>query len=552
MKKFKELNKDKYISKTDYQNYKETYLKNKIISKLFLNIYIEYHNYKYIKKELLLSDNLLSNINGYSLDKQQRSAVICDENNILIVAGAGSGKTLTMVGKVRYLIENKAIKEEEILCISFTNESTKSLHKAINKYKEYKVQVKTFHKLALDIISQSNTYCSIAPPDTLELVIEEYFNIEIYDDDKYQHYVIQYLKYFYKDPSIEYKYLINLKKVVIAFINTFKANGMEEEEFKKLFSRRNKKKNTLLLLIIYKIYTIYHKELRDNKQIDFNDMINISTKVIKDEKVKLNYKYILIDEYQDTSNTRYLLIKAIMGSTSAKLIVVGDDFQSIYAFTGCNLNIFLNFKKYFGYTKILKIENTYRCSKELITAAGKFVMENNKQLRKRLQSHKRLERPIVICIYKDLIKKVEKIINEIFINSKETIMIIGRNNKDINAIIDNKTFSLKENKVIYNQNKAIDIYYLTVHKSKGLEENNVIIINLIDDVTGFPNKIQDIDIIKMINNRSDIEIYEERRLFYVAITRTKNKVYLMTPYKNKSIFVNEIIKKHKSVVSFFK
>ena len=537
-----------YISRRDYNKYSN----NKYIDSLILKIYILFHNYKYLNKEYKSSYHLLSNINGYSLDKQQRLSVINDEDNILIIAGAGSGKTLTMVGKIIYLIENKEIKEEDILCISFTNESTKSLHKAINKNKEYKVQVKTFHKLALDIISKSNTHYNISPPETLELVIEEYFNVEIYNDHQYKYYIIEYLKYFYNDPKLEEEQLSNLKRVIITFINTFKANGMKKEYFIELFTKKSNKKEALLLLIIYKIYSIYQKELEINKEIDFNDMIDIATKLINDRKVILNYKYILIDEYQDTSTTRYLLIKSIINNTLAKLTVVGDDFQSIYAFTGCNLNIFLNFKKYFGYTKILKIENTYRCSQELITVAGKFVMKNNKQLRKKLRSSKRLGKPIVICIYNNFIKKIEKVINNIYENSKKEILILGRNNIDIELINDNNLFSIKNNKIIYNLNKEINIRYLTVHKSKGLEAENVIIINLVDNTLGFPNKIPDLDIVKKINHRSDNEIYEERRLFYVAITRTKNKVYLMVPYNNRSMFVKELIREYKNDIVFIK
>jgi len=547
MKEITKEYKGRYITRKDYIEK----LNKNIINNLIIRISIYLHNFNYMSNELKNS-HILNNINGYALDKQQRLAVVSDEDNTLIVAGAGSGKTLTMVGKIIYLIEIKNIKEEEILCISFTNESTKSLHKAINKNKEYKVKVKTFHKLALDIISKSNKKYNISPPETLELIIEEYFSIEIKNDEKYLYYLMEYLKHFYKEPKLEEEYLTNLKRVIITFINTFKANGMKKEDFIKLFTRKNNKKNTLLLLLIYKIYSLYQEELNNNHEVDFNDMIDIASQLIKEKKVILNYKYILIDEYQDTSTTRYLLIKAIIDNTSSKLIVVGDDFQSIYAFTGCNLNIFLNFKKYFGYTKILKIENTYRCSKELINVAGKFVMKNKKQLRKSLKSSKSIKKPIVMCIYNNFIRKLEKVINHIYSKSKEPILILGRNNKDLLLLSDNNIFSIKDNKITYNLNKEINIYYLTTHKSKGLEAENVIIINLINDTVGFPNKIPDLDIVKIINNRSDSEIYEERRLFYVAITRTKNKVYLMVPFNNKSIFIKELIKDYKNAIFFLK
>ena len=106
-------------------------------------------NKKYIRRELIESDYLLSNINGYSLDKEQRTAIITDECANLVIAGAGSGKSLTIIGKVRYLIERKGIKPGEILCITFTREASENLERNINKNYNYYMKVYTFHKLSL-------------------------------------------------------------------------------------------------------------------------------------------------------------------------------------------------------------------------------------------------------------------------------------------------------------------------------------------------------------------------------------------------------------------
>ena len=122
---------------------------------------------------MIESDFLLSNINGYSLDKEQRIAVITDECANLIVAGAGSGKSLTMVGKIRYLIERKNIKESEILCISFTKEASLNLQKNIKKNYNYNINVYTFHKLSLEILKE-NKY-NIADCNLLNYIIDEYF-----------------------------------------------------------------------------------------------------------------------------------------------------------------------------------------------------------------------------------------------------------------------------------------------------------------------------------------------------------------------------------------
>ena len=276
----------------------------------------------------------------------------------MIVAGAGSGKSLTMVGKIRYLIERKGIKEDEILCISFTNDASKNLEKNIKKNYNYDIKVYTFHKLALEILKQKNY--KISPSDTLEYIVDEYFYM-IQFNEKMKNKVKKILNKVdnsYKT-ILKSKNLINLKKLIITFINLFKTNNYKIDYFLEI------KEYGDLIRIIIDIYFLYEEELKSTNSIDFNDMIVIATDHIKYNNIR-KYKYIIVDEYQDTSYIRYLLLKQIINKTNAKIICVGDDYQSIYRFNGCDLNMFLNFKKYFGYTKILKISNTYRNSQELI------------------------------------------------------------------------------------------------------------------------------------------------------------------------------------------
>jgi len=488
-------------------------------------------NKKYIKRELIESDNILSNINGYSLDKEQRIAVITNECANLIVAGAGSGKSLTMIGKIRYLIERKGIKEDEILCISFTRDASQNLEKNIKKNYSYNIKVYTFHALALEFL-KNNKY-KIASEDILRYIIDEYFYFIMYDND-----IKLRVKKILNKIDMPYKAILkskeleNLKRLIITFINLFKTNNYNISYFLKI------KGNKDILRIIIDIYILYEEELNSTNKIDFNDMIVLATTYVKNNNIK-NYKYIIVDEYQDTSYIRYLFLKEIINKTKAKIICVGDDYQSIYRFNGCNLNMFLNFKKYFGYTKVLKINNTYRNSQELINVAGKFIMKNKRQLYKKLRSNKRIDKPIKIMYGNDLKRLLDKVIEK-----HKNILILGRNNFDIN-----KYFKLdKGNHINYN---GINIKYLTIHASKGLEEECVIIINLKDDILGIPNKIKDDDILKCFNGNKDIYPYEEeRRLFYVGLTRTKSDVYLLVDKKNPSIFVKELIKDSSKYIEY--
>ncbi len=273
-------------------------------------------------------------------------------------------------------------------------------------------------------------------------------------------------------------------------------------------------------------------------------MINKSVEVLKKTRYIKKYKYIIVDEYQDTSLTKFNLLNEIINITGAHLLAVGDDFQSIYRFTGCNLNIFLNFTKYFKYSRIFQIVNTYRNPQELIDVAGSFVMKNKSQQKKKLISKKHLSKPIVVYYSNDKTKSLKEILLFLDKQNIKEIMVLGRNNKDILKYIDN-TYK-QENDIYTYQN--ISFRYLTIHKSKGLESNTVILINMEDSLTGMPTKIKNENILKYVNNTKDYYPYEEeRRLFYVALTRTKNKTYIISPTKNESIFIKEIIKDKKRV-----
>ena len=165
-------------------------------------------------------------------------------------------------------------------------------------------------------------------------------------------------------------------------------------------------------------------------------MITNATCEVEKGNLKNTYKYIIVDEYQDTSHTRYNLVKAIQDKTGAKVCVVGDDWQSIYRFTGCDVSLFTKFENYFENPVKLRIETTYRNSQDLIDISGEFINKNPNQITKKLKSKKHpTEKPVKLLHYnkkskEDKIKKMEFLIDTISQKS-DKIMIIGRNNFDI-------------------------------------------------------------------------------------------------------------------------
>lgn len=471
---------------------------------------------------------------GNTLDKQQTKAAMINNKNTIIIAGAGSGKSLTMVGKIKYLVQVKKIKLNEILCITFTNNAAKSLEEKIKKELGMDNKVYTFHKLSLEILNEHHIKYEIVDNSLLDYLIEEIF------------YAISpspyFEKYFFSKNYLYAKEFIGYKKTIGRFIKLFIGNYYELDIFDKII-KRARKKDRPYLKIIKKIYEMYILEKKSSNLIDFDDMIYMATKLVSSKGIKTKYKYIIIDEYQDTSRIRENLVKEIINKTHAFITVVGDDFQSIYRFSGCDINNFLEFSDRFKPVKKLYLTSTYRNSQELIKVAGSFVMENNRQIKKQLISNKLIDKPIIICYYKNKINDFKKLLD---IVTSTNIMILGRNNKDIYDVL-SKDIDFSNNQIIY---KDKNIYYKTIHKAKGLEEDDIIIINLTNDTNSLPSKIKDESILKYVLIHKDIYPFEEeRRLFYVGLTRTKNYCYLFVDKNNPSIFVEELVKKYKKYIT---
>lgn len=544
---------DIYISLSKIDYLKEKYLelyKNLVhkhqktsLEKTFLRDYknidkfIDKHNQEFITL-LRQKTTILDNINGYPLDAYQSRVVLSEEKASLVIAGAGAGKSLTIIGKIVYLVKEKNVNPEDILCISFTNDATINLQKNIAKNYDFNINIYTFHKLSLSILKQHHIKYEIAPDNFLEDLIETIFaNIK-----QYPFYKSYKLLLKGKETSQE---ITNLKRLIITFISLFKSNNYDLPYFKEIlrkihftFHFNEYIRHKYLLHIIINIYLIYEDELKKESALDFNDMINYALEILDKYGLKKKWSHIIVDEYQDTSLIKFNLIQKIINICNASFLAVGDDFQSIYRFTGCDLHIFLNFTQFFPHAKLFQIVNTYRNPQELINVAGSFIMKNRAQQKKKLVSPKHLSYPIVIYYSENKVNALKEVLR-ITAKHSSDIMVLGRNNKDINSYID-KTFHQDND---YYTFENITFRYLTMHKSKGLESDNVILINIEDSKLGMPSQLQEEKILKYVNNTKDYYPFEEeRRLFYVALTRTKNRTYIISSIKKESIFTKEISK----------
>lgn len=451
-------------------------------------------------------NNLFKNIDdNIFLDSEQRNVVLDESDNLMVVAGAGSGKTTTMSAKVKYLVDIKKVNPETIALISFTNKAVEELKMRINIQFKIPCKISTFHSLAFSILKDSG---------------------KSYKIESNPHRIVEN---FLKSHKKLVKTLKN-PQYCMEIINLYKNNPI-------IFHNKNrfwKDFNTL--------YNYYKDYMKSNNLIDFEDIINECLFLLEKEKVPIKYKYIIVDEFQDISLNRYKLIELLSNLSQAKVIVVGDDWQAIFSFAGSDVNLFHKFSKK---AKVLKITNTYRNSQELIDIAGDFVMKNDSQIKKALKSNKYLDKPIVIyaCFNKNraLIKCLDTLVKQYGL--KQRILLLGRFNFDIYKYLDNIILKKNGSKIIYEKYNNLDITFLTVHTSKGLGFDNVIILNASKGEYGFPSlKKADKFKSKLINNVENYLYAEERRLFYVALTRTKNKVLIIYKFKDKSVFLKELNK----------
>ena len=272
-------------------------------------------------------------------DKYQLDAIKSTKNTLLI-AGAGAGKTFTIVEKIKYLVNEIGIKQEEILVISFTNKSVNDLKKKI----DFDINIMTFHKLAMSVLDKKNINYNLVSDTELEFITNEYFrSIDLEKRDE----ILRYFKEYDYDKFLNsYKY-IQFKKIIITLIKLYKTNNKNKDDIKKLFL-----KDYFLSKYTYIIKCLYDNELNSSNRLDFDDLIIKATQCLDED---LGYKYIIIDEFQDTSLIRFNLIKKIKELSGSTFFCVGDDYQSIYHFSGCDINIFLNFTKYIPNSEIKKL-----------------------------------------------------------------------------------------------------------------------------------------------------------------------------------------------------
>jgi DNA helicase-4 len=680
---------------------------------------VQAHNDRLAGQKAVDAAKLILPVEGKMLDEQQMRCITKEVRSHLVLAGAGTGKTTTIIGYIKYLLKKELCSPDDVLVLSFTNASAAEMGERLKKEIGRPIIAHTFHKLGLDIITSvqgtkpkiyssdirqfvrkqldtltqdsaylrklcayltySGTeqksefdfqtaeeyynYLKCNPPVTLkketvksygELDIAnflaqngityvyeqeypvdtrtseygqyypdfylpafdlyiEYFGInrqgevppyfsgrngksatqtyqegitwkrelhrqngtrmiEVYAYEKLEEQLLPKLEERLKDAGVvftpmspeemwaeisgtENQKLDRVAGLFGAVITLAKSNACTLDDIRsRNHNLQNRSSINAVIDLIAPIYNNYQAMLCSSNEIDFNDMINLASAYVQNGKFSHSYRYVIVDEYQDISQARYRLLAAMRQQKDYRLFCVGDDWQSIYRFSGSDIGFILNFEKYWGAAEISRIETTYRFPQSLISVSSSFIMMNPEQKRKQLHSFipddgfsmGKITGYTEAYAAEFLVQKLRKL------PKGSSVLFLGRYRFDIRLLDRQRQLSyqynaaLRRTAVTFTERPDLQISFMTVHSSKGLQADYVFLLNNKAYGMGFPSQITDAPILQLLLDNCDhYPFAEERRLFYVAITRAKKKVWLVTLKKNESVFVKEIDEVHK-------
>ena len=332
-------------------------------------------------------------------------------------------------------------------------------------------------------------------------------------------------------------------RLVVTFVTLIKSSCKSVDEVLRQTKNAGDERSTFIIKNIFQpVYKRYIEELANINQIDFTDAILQATDICRSSH-PVKYDYIIVDEFQDISVDRYNFLKVLReGNPPAKLYCVGDDWQSIYRFSGSDMALFNQFSDYFGQTEINKIETTYRFGEPLVSLSLQFIQRNEAQIKKNIHPfNPQVKTELQFCDYerRDYCNVIGQLVASIPLD--KSVFLLGRYSFDDYSL----SFmykSVKEGNRFFYIIGDRKIEFLTVHKSKGLEADYVIILQCNKDTYGFPSLVSDDPVLNYVLTKSDQYPYgEERRLFYVAITRAKVKTYILYDRRFPSVFVDEFL-----------
>ncbi|OOE76017.1 DNA helicase IV [Salinivibrio sp. ML290] len=488
------------------------------------------------------------------LNAGQREAVLTDESHTLVVAGPGSGKTSVLVARAAYLIESGQAKPEQLLLLAFGRDAATELKTRIKTKTGHEVNVTTFHGFARQQLAEHQGQAPIISPlasdetaksawltQTLAEHWQQSSTRKAWDKLHQQHALPL-------DDNAELSACAHENRlhtwIWSRLSRVIQANTTKRALTDRLasFDEQSALKNELA--VIWPLYQAYKQALKAESAVDFDGLIAKATKLFQQRKFVTPIQFVMVDEYQDISPARLAMLEALChGKTDsetqsprASLYTVGDDWQAIYRFAGADVSLTTEFAQRFGDSEICWLTTCYRYPSTLGDVAQQFIGQNPKQLSKQLdyaRDKASTKTPKAIKVITD--DKLEKTLASLEKKHAKaaqavSVMMIGR------------THAIRPDALESWQNAypSLALRYTTAHASKGQEAHYVFILGMDDGV--FPAKPRSLSLDEALlgKNEEPIEHAEERRLFYVALTRAQKQVWLVHQKGHASSFVEEL------------
>lgn len=555
---------------------------------------LDTRNQTWLSKELELWQDYFQQYTASPLNPSQQRAILMNCNHNLILAGAGSGKTSVLCARVGYLLQSGQAQGRDILLLAFGKSAAQEMKRRLQTkfgVRAKDVQVKTFHQLGLEIIREVEALQAANKRKKLqrsqsheqneheEQAVETKVDVTVsplVTDEKQRHiWISQWLQNHWQTPSNLRRWQTHLSQWPVAYLigDNELASQVEHQQLlawidkqvEQLCSLHLTKKQLQQQLqdqniddeerliseldLVWPCYLAWQKMLKDEKHLDFYTMISRAFAYVQQGKYKPEWGFVMVDEYQDISPQRLDLLEAICEKSrpdsidperyfACSLFAVGDDWQAIYRFAGADVNLTTGFQQRFPKANIHALDTTYRFNNKIGEVANRFVMQNPKQLPKTLQSYKHQQQKAITIAdtksFEDILHQLNQE-QEKQHGSRPKVLLLGRYNYQ------------KPEKFNQLQQRFsnLELQFVTCHASKGKEAEYVIVLHV--DQGMFPAQKRQSHLADMLLTPTEtFPDAEERRLFYVSLTRAKQHVWLLHG-AHPSPFIKELKKDNYSV-----
>ncbi|CNH52014.1 DNA helicase IV [Yersinia massiliensis] len=504
---------------------------------------VDRRNQQWTQRMLEVHQEFFQSVESSPLNESQSRAVVNGEDSVLVLAGAGSGKTSVLVARAGWLLRRNDALPEQILLLAFGRQAADEMNSRIKERLAVDdIQAKTFHALALHIIQQGSRKTpaisklesdSQARRSLLIKHWQQQCSEKKAQAKGWREWLTDELEWdvadgdFWQDKRLAARLAGRLER----WLGLMRMHGgsqaemieQADEEIRDLFQKR--------IRLMAPLLKAWKTALKEEGAVDFSGLIHQAVNLLDKGRFVSPWKHILVDEFQDISPQRAMLLTALRKQNKQTcLFAVGDDWQAIYRFSGAELSLTTAFSQNFGEGAECALDTTYRFNDRIGEIANRFIQQNPYQLKKPLNSLSKGNKKSVMILPND---QLEALLDKLsgFVKDDERILILARYHHLRPELLQKAATRWPK----------LNIDFMTIHASKGQQAEYVIIAGLHEGNDGFPavareSILEDV----LLPAPEDFADAEERRLLYVAMTRAKHQVWLLQDTSNPSVFIDQL------------